>query len=107
MANFTLALDRWAARTPDAPALVDRHGTWCYAALNDAVWRLAAALRRAGIGPGTVVGHTFASEAAQALAMLAVARLGATVLCLSCADSPPYRLALAERACSLFPHAVH
>lgn len=43
------------------------------------VWRISSLLHRAGVRPGDVVAHAFARESTQLTALLATARIGATV----------------------------
>jgi len=50
------AFERWAARTPDAPAVSFERDTLTFAALNARANRLAHRLARAGVGPNVPVG---------------------------------------------------
>lgn len=77
------AVDRHAARRPDAPALiwhsteVDAAQTWSFAALLDEVQAMAASLLDAGVGEGDRV-LIYCPMVPQAVfAMLACARIGA------------------------------
>ncbi|GAA4516821.1 MULTISPECIES: amino acid adenylation domain-containing protein [Nonomuraea] len=71
---------RQAASTPDRIALVAGDERLTYAALDEAVDRLAARLAAAGARPGTLVGICAAKSAACVTAMLAVLRTGAAYL---------------------------
>jgi acyl-coenzyme A synthetase/AMP-(fatty) acid ligase/D-alanine-D-alanine ligase-like ATP-grasp enzyme len=69
--------------------LDDGHWTW-----ESLRWRACAASARladAGVRPGTVVAQAFASEPLQLVAMLATARLGATVFGVSAGTPAPRR----------------
>jgi amino acid adenylation domain-containing protein len=77
---------------PDAPAAVDRAGTWTYGRLDAHAGRLAARLREAGIGTGDVVAVFAHRGAALAAALLGVWRSGAAFAILDPAY-PPARLA--------------
>jgi amino acid adenylation domain-containing protein len=65
-----------AARTPDAPALVHAGEVLTYAGLDLRSGRLAAYLRRLGVGPETRVGICMEREPGLVVAMLAVLRAG-------------------------------
>ncbi|MGW5493961.1 amino acid adenylation domain-containing protein [Streptomyces olivaceoviridis] len=86
-------LERWAARTPDAPAL--RCGTerLTYRELHERADRLAAALRAAGAGPERLVGLALDRSADLVVAALAVLKAGAAYLPLD-PDHPAERLRL-------------
>ena len=95
----TDVVDRWAARAPDRPAVIEvgQAGpkTTTYAALRDESNRLAAALRRLGIGQGTVVAVFLPQSAKVIAAHAAIYKLGAIVLPLAAvfgADALSHRL---------------
>ncbi|MFE6701620.1 amino acid adenylation domain-containing protein [Streptomyces sp. NPDC057718] len=67
---------RWAARTPDAVALVDGDTTIGYAELDARADRLARRLRAHGVGPGTLVGLSMERSAALVTGLLAVLKAG-------------------------------
>ncbi|MFI6084327.1 amino acid adenylation domain-containing protein [Streptomyces sp. NPDC051217] len=66
-----------AARTPHAVALVGDHGTHSYAQLDQRADCWAAALRRRGIGPESIVGLSMPRGADTVTAILAVWKAGA------------------------------
>ncbi|MEZ0495704.1 acyl-CoA ligase (AMP-forming), exosortase A system-associated [Sphingomonas sp. IW22] len=61
---------------PDAPALHDRAGTWCFAELERAVGAAAAWLRAQGLNPGDRVASWLAKTRAACVLPLAAARAG-------------------------------
>ncbi len=71
---------RYAADTPDAPAVDSDDLVVSYAQLDARVGRLAGHLMAAGAGPGQVVALALGRSAATVTAMLAVARAGAAWL---------------------------
>lgn len=68
-----------AARTPDKPAVVDRHGTLTYRELLALVDRLALGLLELGVRPRDVVGVQLPNWREFVLASLAIERIGAVV----------------------------
>jgi len=82
----------WAARQPDAPALVTGSGVTSFAALEVRAERLADALRRHGAKRGRPVGVLTHRSAALPEIVLAIWNAGGVYLPLS-ADLPPERLA--------------
>lgn len=68
-----------AAIGPGAPALVAGSGRWTYAELDDAARHGAAALVRAGVGPGDGVGLLTGNTADWPVVALAAMRAGARV----------------------------
>ncbi|MFF3301632.1 amino acid adenylation domain-containing protein [Streptomyces sp. NPDC002908] len=86
------ALAARAARTPDAPAVVDGPRTLTYAELHERADRLAAHLDRFGAGPGTVVALALPRSAEFVVAVLAVLRTGSAYLPLD-PEHPAERLA--------------
>ncbi|WP_433732007.1 amino acid adenylation domain-containing protein [Actinoplanes sp. CA-051413] len=71
---------RQAARTPDLPALLDRHGPVTYAQLRAQVNRLARLLIQRGAGPERVVALALPRSVDIVVAQLAVAQAGAAFL---------------------------
>ncbi len=67
----------WAARTPEAPALVDATGTWTYRELAEAVARARAWLADGGVRPGDRVLIVSENCRAVAAALLAATDLDA------------------------------
>ena len=93
--NYIGLLDATARRFPDATALRWDRGRLAYGELLDRVSGCAAALRARGIGPGDRVAFGISNRADFAIALLAVAKLGATA-----APLDP-RLTVDERAAIL------
>ncbi|TXS53646.1 amino acid adenylation domain-containing protein [Streptomyces sp. uw30] len=73
---------------PHAPAVRTRERSWTYAEFDRATARLAHRLRRAGAGPGTVVGLVAPRGAAALTGLVAVLRCGAACLPLDPGDPP-------------------
>ncbi|MER7403724.1 amino acid adenylation domain-containing protein [Streptomyces sp. NPDC000070] len=69
-----------AARTPDAPAVVEDRREVSYRELNGRANQLARWLRRSGITPGTLVGVALRPSAAMLVAVLATLKAGAVYL---------------------------
>ncbi|MFD8478558.1 amino acid adenylation domain-containing protein [Kitasatospora sp. NPDC059673] len=94
-ARGTLAarFEEQAARTPQAPAVTDEHGTLTYARLNDRANRLARLLASRGAGPGRLVALALPRTAELVTAVLAVLKTGAGYLPLDPAQ-PAERLRL-------------
>ena len=93
-ANLADALTRQAARTPAAPAVDVDGRVLAFQALESLVWKAAAALAGAGVRRGDVVAMACARPLPHLVSMLAVARLGATVL--SIPSSAPHRQVLEQ-----------
>ncbi|MFF7581165.1 amino acid adenylation domain-containing protein [Streptomyces sp. NPDC008061] len=74
------AIEEQAARTPDAPAVVDATGTFSYAELLAAVAPLAGSLQARGVRAGDLVGLCLPRGRDAVTAMLAVLRVGAGYL---------------------------
>ncbi|MEV7600679.1 non-ribosomal peptide synthase/polyketide synthase [Kitasatospora sp. NPDC089797] len=72
--------ERQAARTPDAPALLDAERTLSYAELDRAANRLAHHLVHRGVGPERLVALALPRSAAAVVAQLAVAKAGGAFL---------------------------
>ncbi|MEM7350389.1 MAG: amino acid adenylation domain-containing protein, partial [Acidobacteriota bacterium] len=86
-------IERQAAATPDASALVFRQGVWSYRELNGRANRLARFLCRLGIGPGTLVGLGLERSPELVVAALGIQKAGGAYLPLD-PGYPPERLAL-------------
>jgi acyl-coenzyme A synthetase/AMP-(fatty) acid ligase len=96
--NITLDLLRWAERTPEAPALVLPGERLSYRQLDALTWQCSRFLHDQGIRAGDVAAMTFMEEAAQAVALLAAARLGAAGLSLPRNAGAAERRAVAAQA---------
>ena len=81
----------WAARTPDAEALVWRDATVTYRELDERARRLAHTLRGLGVGPDVLVGVAIERSIDLVVAQLAVLQAGGAFLPLDTA-APPERL---------------
>ncbi|MFC5359335.1 amino acid adenylation domain-containing protein [Azospirillum himalayense] len=92
-ATLVEVLDRQAAETPQATALVFGDTRITFAELSGAVSRLARLLIARGVGPGDVVAVAIPRSADAVVAMLAVLASGATHLPLDL-DYPSERLAM-------------
>jgi amino acid adenylation domain-containing protein len=68
--------ERWAAERPEAPALVAGDGTLSYRELDRRADRLAAGLRRHGVGPDARVALCFERSLETVVAMLGVLKAG-------------------------------
>jgi len=91
-------IGRWAAATPEAPAVISDAGTLSHGELDARANRLARHLLAAGVGRGHVVGVLTGRTPDLVVAWLAVLRAGATYLPLNPHD-PDDRLAeLVRRA---------
>ncbi len=96
--NITADLVRHAQATPDAPALLLPDREISYLEVNDLTWRFAQHLWEQGVRAGHVVGMTFVEELTLVLTMLALTRLGATVLSIPRSATPIQRRDMAARA---------
>ncbi|NTX16598.1 amino acid adenylation domain-containing protein [Myxococcus sp. CA056] len=75
------AFESWVAKTPEAVALVAGTSRWTYREVNDWSDRVAARLRRQGVGPECRVGVQMERGGPEALiAFLAVLKAGGTVV---------------------------
>ncbi|ATB48291.1 non-ribosomal peptide synthetase [Corallococcus macrosporus] len=82
-------LESWAAKTPDAPALVAGTARWTYRELAAWVDRLATLLRREGVGPEVRVGTLLERGGPeQVAAFLAILKAGGTAVPLDPAYPP-------------------
>ncbi len=97
-ANLADLLTRQAELRPNADALMHRGHTVSFAQLEDAVWRATAWFAAHGVKPGDVGGLSLSSELAIVVAMLALARMGATVFSLPTGLPAPLRDETAGRA---------
>ncbi len=77
--NIVDILSRQAVERSDSAALVLLDKTVSYGALDTLVWNAATKLHRIGIRTGDVVAISFENQFAALIAMLATARIGATV----------------------------
>lgn len=80
-----VCVDRWAAASPDAVAVIsEREGgtssSLSFAQLQDRVARLAGGLRKLGVEQGDAVGVYLPMSAEAVISLLAVARLGAVFI---------------------------
>ncbi|WP_374340850.1 class I adenylate-forming enzyme family protein [Azonexus sp.] len=96
--NLADLLTRQAELRPDAAALLHRGNAVSFAQLDDAVWRATVWLGTHGVKPGDVAGLSLCSELAIVVAMLALARMGATVFSLPVGQPAPLRDEMAVRA---------
>ncbi|MEY9929768.1 amino acid adenylation domain-containing protein [Catenulispora sp. GP43] len=71
-------LERWARRTPDAPAVIDGESVWSYRELRDRVAALATRLSAASAGPEAAVVVCAPRSAEHIAAVLACGEIGAT-----------------------------
>ncbi|GAB7029116.1 non-ribosomal peptide synthetase [Streptomyces sp. NPDC021749] len=69
----------WAARSPEAPAVIDGAHTWTYRQIDAAADEMATALRDR-VRPGDLVGVCLDRSAALVVTAVALARLGAVYL---------------------------
>jgi len=80
--NLADELTRQTELRPEAPAVFLADGKRSFRELEALVWKAARELHRLGVRPGAVLALTFASEFALYIAILASARIGATVFSL-------------------------
>ncbi len=95
--NISDMLESQAAALGDAPAVILQDQALSFRELDGKVWRLAGQLRRAGVGRGDVLAHTFDDELALFCCMLASARIGATVFSLPLSTPPLKRRQLLDQ----------
>jgi len=84
-------VERFARRTPGAPAIRDEHGELTYRELNEHANRLARALAARGVGPGDVVGIASATGRELVTAMVAVLKTGGAHVAIE-VNHPPERI---------------
>ncbi len=77
-ANLTSRLSWQASQSPLSPAVIVGSRTIDFRTLDVLIWRLAAKLQGAGVCRGQVIGLGFSGQFSLLVAMLAVARIGAT-----------------------------
>jgi amino acid adenylation domain-containing protein len=70
------AFEAWARSTPSAVAVVDGAGSLTYRELDHAAARVAAAVRAAGVEPGTLVGISLPRSTRVVAAILGVLKAG-------------------------------
>ncbi|WP_309500668.1 amino acid adenylation domain-containing protein, partial [Streptomyces shenzhenensis] len=73
-------VERWVARTPDAPAVVADDEQITYAELNERANRLARELTRRGVGREAVVAVLLERSVGMVVALLAIGKAGAAYL---------------------------
>lgn len=96
--NITFYLIGHAQTRPDAAALLLPQRTIGFRALDQSVWQYAAALQAQGVRAGQVVGLSFVEELGLVLALLALARLGATAYSIPRSATASQRRQMAQRA---------
>ncbi len=96
--NITFDLIGHAQTRPDAPALLLPYRTIAFRALDQSVWQYARQLHALGVRAGQVVGLSFVEELGLVLALLALARLGATAYSIPRSATASQRRQMAERA---------
>ncbi|CRK57733.1 Nonribosomal peptide synthetase [Alloactinosynnema sp. L-07] len=100
--SFETADDLWSAfarhaeSTPDAPAVTDGDRTLTYSDLHDRATAQAALLHGCGVGPGDRVLLEVTRSAAEAVAVLAIVRLGAAYVAVDKSATAQWRAHLAE-----------
>jgi amino acid adenylation domain-containing protein len=101
---FTTADDLWsafarhAAASSDAPAVADEDESLSYAELHDRALTQAAALHACGVGPGDRVLLDVTRSVAEAVAVFAIARLGAAYVAVDRTATPEQRAHLGTAA---------
>ena len=96
--NLADALSRQAQSRPHAIAIHLPDRTISFEQLDEFTWRAASLLQRGGVRPGDVVGLTFASELLLIIAMLATARIGATVFSIPMQTPEPLHREMCKKA---------
>jgi len=92
--NLADLLSRQARQAPDGVAVRSPHGGLTFQRLDLLVWRYAQRMAGFGLRAGDIVGLSFADELTAIVAMLATARLGATVCWIPRRAAPELRDAL-------------
>jgi len=87
ISNFTDILSEQAKMQPESIAIFAPKGSLTYTHVETLVWKMATFLNRHQVKSGDVVALTFKNELTLFIAMLAVARIGATAFSLS-QDTP-------------------
>jgi acyl-coenzyme A synthetase/AMP-(fatty) acid ligase len=90
--NITFDIIHHAKERPGAPALVTAEREISYSELDKLVWISAQYLHNQGVRMGDVVAFSFQSELFRCLALLGLARLGATSLCIPNSATPLQRI---------------
>src|SRR5258708_114092 len=90
-----------ALTNPDAVAIVSEEGELTFSALLTRAQEIAAALRRRGAGPGTVVGLAAERSPAAIVAMLGILIAGGVYVPLELRDSPAHLLQRQARASAM------
>jgi amino acid adenylation domain-containing protein len=91
-------VERWARRTPDAPAVVSSAGTLSYRQLASRATALARALTADGIGPDEPVALLAERSADLVVAMLGILKAGGCYLPLNPRHPPEHRKRILEEA---------
>ena len=81
--NISDVLEQQAHSLMNTPCIHFSDENWSYDELNQYVWQIANVLHHKGVMPGDVVAQTFHSEPLLLIAMMATARIGATVFSVS------------------------
>lgn len=107
--NITFELAECARSRPGAPALVHSEGDIGYRELDRLAWTGAQFMHDHGLRSGDVVALGFESDLLLVVALLGLARLGATTICLPRSSTPHEReqwarAAGAKRLASDAPH---
>ncbi|MCG8343733.1 MAG: acyl--CoA ligase, partial [Chlorobiales bacterium] len=77
--NISDILIQQAEKLGDTPCIYQDDGVWTFSELDLKVWQFARKLRKEGVSAGDIVVHTFKSQPLQFIAMMATARIGASV----------------------------
>lgn len=80
--NLADEISRQAEANPDAIAIQHPEGMMTFRELDDLIWKTATFFSMNRVKPGEVVALTFADDSMGLIAMLALARIGATVFSL-------------------------
>ena len=91
-ASIHRLFERQARRRPEAVALEEAAGVMTYAAVNARANRIAAALRKRGVGPGSLVGLAMERSADLVVAMIGILKAGGAYVPLD-TGYPPDRIA--------------
>ncbi|MGE0714580.1 MAG: class I adenylate-forming enzyme family protein [Alphaproteobacteria bacterium] len=99
---FGAGIAGWAAATPGTAAIVTRETTIDRATMRARVDGKAAAFHARGIGPGSVTALAIRDRAEDVIALFALLRLGAPLLCLDPGEPQAVSRALIDRAGARF-----
>ncbi len=83
------SLEDWAARRPDAPAIIEDDQVLTFAAWNQAADAVAEGLARRGVGPGDIIVTRLQIRKEWPIAAAAAAKLGCSILGLNWRLTPP------------------